>query len=303
MKKLIYVFIFLTLFVTFDYVKADEANISYEYLDGIFYNQVIDGNLSSNRVTSFHLNDRIAYCIEPGVSINTKVYDTTDWTSINLSDDLKEYIEKVGYYGYEYPSHQTNYYYIAAQELIWKAVRPDIEVAWTTGKNMTGDVIDVSREKEEIESLVNSHSLLPSFAMEAFSGYTGEEIILTDENNVLDYYDVQSSENHEIIKENNTLKIKLNSEKIPEETITLTRKYYDNAPLIIYQRGDSQKLAALRITTDKVTYFKISNIERPKPEEPQVIEVPNTGVGVRIYDCIDMIISGVGMIIGAIKIT
>ena len=42
--------------------------------------------------------------------------------------------------------------------------------------------------------------------------------------------------------------------------------------LLIYSNGESQKLAALRITTDKDTFLKIQN-----EEIPEVIEVPNTG--------------------------
>lgn len=277
MRKFVYLFLFLSLFGLFS-VRAEEANISYQRLDGIFYNISVDGRFQSNHVTSFHLNDRIAYCIEPGTEINTSVYDMGDWSLMSLSDDVKEYIEKVGYYGFEYPNHQNNYYYIAAQELIWKAVRPDAEVIWTTGVNMSGDVIDVSGYKAEIEDLVNSHSLIPSFSLEDVSDYVGSEIILEDTNGVLDYFDLSSSSYHNITKDGNKLIIKLNDEKVDTETISMSRIYYDDAPLIIYSRGSSQKLGALRITFDKSTYFTISNKEVPTPEEHyEIIEVPNTG--------------------------
>lgn len=276
MKKFIYSFLFLSL-LTFLPVKADEANISYQRLDGIYYNINLDGNFQSNHVTSFYLNDRIAYCIEPGTEINTRIYDVGDWSMISLSDDVKEYIEKVGYYGFEYPGHQNNYYYIAAQELIWKAVRPDVIVNWTTGINLTGDMIDISAYKNEIEELVRSHSLVPSFSLEEVSDFTGEKIVLEDTNGVLDNYDLSNSSYHEMVRSGNKLIIKLNDEKVETETITMSRKYYDDAPLLIYSRGSSQKLGALRITFDKSTYFTISNKEKPVYEE--VIEVPNTGLG------------------------
>lgn len=276
MKKFIYSFLFLSL-LSFLPVKADEANISYQRLDGIYYNINLDGNFQSNHVTSFYLNDRIAYCIEPGTEINTRIYDVGDWSMISLSDDVKEYIEKVGYYGFEYPGHQNNYYYIAAQELIWKAVRPDVIVNWTTGINLTGDMIDISAYKNEIEELVRSHSLVPSFSLEEVSDFTGEKIVLEDTNGVLDNYDLSNSSYHEMVRSGNKLIIKLNDEKVETETITMSRKYYDDAPLLIYSRGSSQKLGALRITFDKSTYFTISNKEKPVYEK--VIEVPNTGLG------------------------
>lgn len=280
MKKVFCSLLLLSLFIPFLSVCADEATISYQRLDGIYYNVTVDGNFQSNHVTSFHLDGRIAYCIEPGTEINTRVYDIGDWSSISLSDEVKEYIEKVGYYGYEYPNHQNNYYYIAAQELIWKAVRPDASVTWTTGANLTGDVIDISGYKAEIESLVSSHSLTPSFALEEVSDYTGSEIVLEDTNGVLENYDISFSLYHVIERDGNSLKIKLNDSKVDSEVITMTRKYYDDAPLIIYSKGSSQKLGALRITYDNSTYFILSNEEIVYEE---VVEVPNTGIGFNYF--------------------
>lgn len=280
MKKYLYLFLFLS-FLFFGSVRAEEANISYRRLDGIYFNLMIDGNFQSNHVTSFYLNDRIAYCIEPGVEINTHVYDVdTDWERFEFSSELRDYIEKVGYYGYEYPGHSTDRYYIAAQELIWKAIRPDMEVAWTTEINKSGQEIDVSFEKNEIENLVSSHSLLPSFALNGYKGYLGDEIVLEDDNGVLEQYDISESEYHNIIKEGNKITIKLNDKKVPSENIVLSRGHYDTAPLLIYSRGDSQKLAALRITGDKETYFTLENEKLPE----EVIEVPDTGIKSNLID-------------------
>lgn len=281
MRKFILTILFLSFFTCLKSVRAEEANISYQRLDGIYYNLNINGIVDSNHVTSFHLDGRIAYCIEPGVEISTKVYDIGDWSVTSLSDDVKEYIEKVGYYGYEYPGHENNYYYIAAQELIWNAVRPDINVTWTTGINLSGDVIDISSYKSEIESLVMNHSLVPSFAFSNVSGYVGEEIVLEDTNGVLDFYDISLSKYHNIIKDGNTLRIKLSDTLSDIETIDMNRIHYDDAPLLVYSRGSSQKLAAIRITTDKSVDFNIVNKEIP---EEEIIEVPNTGIHFDFFD-------------------
>ncbi len=299
MKK-IFLAVLLSLFVFTKPVLAEETTITYNKLQGIAYNQKIGGELKSNIVTFFQLKDRIAYCIEPGVAINEKYYDIGyDWSVSNLSSELKELIEKIGYYGYEYPGHNTSYYYIAAQELIWKAVRPDIDVTWTTEKNLGGSVIDISKEKDEIMSLVNNHSLIPSFSSKTFVDYVGKELILTDENNVLDYYEISDSKNHEIVKEGNILKIRLNENKVDDEEITMTRRYYDKAPLLVYSRGDSQKLAALRITTDKKSSFVIGNKEEPE----EVIEVPDTGININLGESMFMTVLGLGMVISVFKIS
>ena len=288
MKKYLFA-LFLSFIFTIN-VSASEANISYQRLDGIYFNITVDGRFQSNHVTSFHLDDRIAYCIEPGTAINTKVYDVgVDWSLISFSDEVKEYIEKVGYYGYEYPGHQTDYFYIAAQELIWKAIKPDMEVVWSSGPDKGGNIIDVTNEKKEIENLVNMHSILPSFAFQNFSGYLGDEVTIEDYNGVLDYYDISSSIHHDIVRDGNTLRIKLSDSIVPLETIKLTRRYYDDAPLLVYSKGDSQKLAALRITLDKSASFTIENEE--KPIENEVIEVPNTGVSFNIFSFMGLVLN------------
>ena len=298
MKKLFTFLLFLSICLTSHYnVQAlDSAKITYHRLDNIVYNRKIGNNFKTNYVTMFKLNDRIAYCVEPGVEITESYYDIyTDWSKVNFSDELKEYIEKLGYYGYEYPGHQTSRYYIAAQELIWKAVKPETEVVWTTGKNYTGEVIDVSKEKEEILSLVQKHDLKPSFSEKSFKAVVGNKIVLEDENNVLDDYGISSSEYHDVVKEGNTITITLNSEVVPEETLTLTRKHYDDAPLLVYSKANSQTLSALRITTDKETYIKISN-----EEAPEVVEVPNTSYN-SLSGVFGTLLVGVGIIIAKIR--
>ena len=275
MKKIFALLLFLSfcLIPTLN-VQAEEIRITYNNLDGIVYNRKIDGQFKSNRVTMFKMGDRIAYCVEPGVEITNNYYDIyEDWSKVNFSDELKELIEKIGYYGYDYPGHQTNYYYIAAQELIWKAVKPETEVVWTTGKNYTGEVIDISKEKEEILSLVEKHDLKPSFSEKSFKAEVGNKIVLEDKNDVLEDYEISSSRYHDIVKEGNKITITLNSDVVPEETLKLIRKHYDDAPLLVYHKAGSQTLSALRISTEKESYVKISN-----EEAPEIIEVPNTGV-------------------------
>lgn len=293
MKKLLALLLLLSVILRPNYnVRAEEVRITYNKLNGIAYNRTLDGKFKTNIATMFQMGDRIAYCVEPGVEITNNYYDIyDDWSTVNFSDELKEYIEKIGYYGYDYPGHHNNYYYIAAQELIWKAVRPETEVTWTTGKNFTGEVIDISKEKEEILDLVNKHDLKPSFSETLVKDEVGKTITLVDENGVLDDYDISDSEYHKIVKEENKLTITLNDKEVPEETLKLTRKHYDDAPLLVYGQKDSQTLAALRISTEKETYVKLAN-----EEVPEIVEVPNTGY----YDVsgfIGTLLVGVGLVL------
>ena len=112
MKKFLTLLLLLSISLTPNFnVQAEEVRITYNKLHGIAYNQRIDGKLKSNTVTMFQMGNRIAYCIEPGVEITDNYYDIyTDWSVFDMSDDLKSYIEKIGYYGYDYPGHQNNNY-------------------------------------------------------------------------------------------------------------------------------------------------------------------------------------------------
>ena len=296
MKKIFALLLLLFISLTPNFnVSAEEVRIKYNKLHGIAYNMKVNGKYMTNTVTMFQMGDRIAYCIEPGVEITDNYYNTyTDWSAVNFSDEVKALIEKIGYYGYDYPGHQTNYYYIAAQELIWKAVNPNVESTWTTEENYGGKVIDISKEKEEIMSLVKSHDLKPSFSEKLFKGEVGSTITLEDENNVLDDYDIMESENHDIVKEDNKLIIHLNEEVRPLEKITLKRKHYDDAPLLVYSKGNSQKLSALRITYDKDSYFSLLN-----EEVPEIVEVPNTG-SYNFALGIGTLLVGVGLVLAKI---
>ncbi|MBQ9011697.1 MAG: thioester domain-containing protein [Bacilli bacterium] len=244
-------------------------NITYERLNDTYYNLTVDGNTTSNHVTKFYLDGRLAYCIDPGMPINTKTYNSsTSWPN-TLTDEQKQQIEKIGYYGFEYPNHQTDRYYVATQELIWKTIK-NVDITWT---NSSGSVIDLTKEKNEIESLVKKHSVTPSFINETISGVNGEKLEVTDYNNILKNFTLSQTKHHKIKIEDNKLLIQLSESSI-EETVTLTRNNYDQKTLLIYSYPGSQTLASLRLSYQENFSFVIKSSEQPK----EIVEVPNTGL-------------------------
>lgn len=278
MKKIFLIILGIVMFgFSMNIVKAE--TISYKKLDNIYFNLKVDGVSSSNGVTMFYLDNRLAYCIEPGVAINTKTYNSTsDWSKTNLSLEKQKYLEKIGYYGYEYPNHQTPKYYIATQELIWRAVK-NIDVYWTTLKNGGGSVIDVSKEKNEILNLVKKHDSIPSFTNEIITGEKGTSKTIYDENMVLNDFDLSTSNDHKVEKLNNKLVINF-SDSLKEEELKLTRKNYYKDLLLVYTMPGSQSLASLRISKPEVYTFKIKSMEKPEP--PEIVKVPSTGDDYRV---------------------
>jgi len=271
MKKIWLIILSVCIFIiSLGNVRAE--SISYQYLPNIYYNLTVDGKTTSKRVTAFYLGNRLAYCIEPGKEINTPTYDTyKDWSKTNLKKETLDYIEKLGYYGYEYPNHQTDKYYIATQELIWKAVAP-VNIKWTTGQNNTGSTINVEKEKQEIINLVDAHNIKPSFIDEKIIGKIKETKEIQDINGVLNNYEIISKSNHNLKIEDNRLKITFSEEETGLEEIILKRKTYDMKTLLVYVKPGSQQLASLRLSNKEEVKFYIEN----QKESEEIVRVPST---------------------------
>ena len=275
MKKLSLIILSVCIFV-FSLGSVRAETISYKRLPNIYFNLTVDGKAESNHVTAFILGNRLAYCIEPGKDITTKTYDTyKDWSKTNFSKETRDYIEKLGYYGYEYPGHQTDKYYIATQELIWKAVNRDTNIYWTTGENGSGQIINIEKEKQDILDLVNSHDIKPSFIDEKIKGKVGETIEIEDTNKVLNNYEISESKNHKVEIKDNKLLITFNNEETDPEKLSLTKKKYDSKTLLVYVKDASQKLAALRLSSDETETIEIQNYKEKEPEK-EIVRVPST---------------------------
>src|SRR5574344_772918 len=200
-----------------------QDNLQIKYLDNIYYVQhsnVDSSDYRSYKAGMFYVDGKLAYCFEPGTSITSHEYATSDWSVANLTASQRHYIEMVGYYGYEYSNHQASKYYLATQELIWESVK-DIRVYWTTEQYGNGSEINVDAEKNEILSLIAQHDNRPSF-------------------------------------NGNTLSIKVNA--TGEDQIRLVRSHYDNDVNLVYYSGNSQKLVHTRISDPVVSAINIKSV-------------------------------------------
>lgn len=145
---------------------------------------------ASDKLLNYFIDGEIAYCIEPNIHVGTNNYNMGSWADTGLSDDIKERLILIGYYGYTYTGHQTLKYRIAAQVMIWETVMRDgyVKVSkdyWGRGQNL-----DISAERSEIENLIAHHHDRPSFNGEFHKTQKGKSIVLTDTNNVLSQFDV-----------------------------------------------------------------------------------------------------------------
>jgi hypothetical protein len=247
MKKLLCLVMLSFVFLMKGEALENDTKITFDNMKSYYYEIKGNNMYLSNYTTRFIANGKTAYCIEPGVDIETSTYDSVGWSNTNFSKKDSEYLELLGYFGYDYPTHKTDRYYLATQELIWEYVGK-VEARFTTAKNGAGTEINLTNEKKDILKLISEYQKDPNFEKTKFSIKNENEI--TDLNEVLSNYEITNTDGLDIKNEGNTLKFK-NDEASTKE-ITLKYKKYTNETTLVYVKGSNQKLATLRLSSDKI---------------------------------------------------
>ena len=259
MKKLKYLMLFIVVLITGStivYAGTNDSRIEKHRFDDAY--AVYDG---TDRVHLFYaerftLNGNTAYCIEPGVAINTEVYSSTeDFNISGLSNDVKRYVRLVAYYGYDYSGHGTRNYYLAAQELIWEKITGRA-TKWVSTLDVNGSEISVANEKNEIERLVRNHTVTPSFDETTVELDVGVNKSITDTRGVLSEYQVYDTNLDSVSINGNTLNIKANNLN-KDYNLTLIRKNYTTKVALLYYDGANQKLISSGVTDPVIAVLNI----------------------------------------------
>ena len=256
MKKFI---LLLALFLLCDIVHASHLDLV--PIDGVFSSQrnMSNGSYFSSNQKKYYMDGRIVYCVEPGAPIYTNYYNgVLDLYSAGINSLVVDRISLIGYFGYDYPGHSNDRYFMATQELIWETVGNN-EVHFTTGINNTGNMINIDYEKNEIMSLVNQYQVKPSFDTELVSGVYGDKTVLIDSNNVLSNYEVKSG-NAYIDGD----KLFISFDKLGSDSILLSHKKYDDSSSVFYMDSDSQDFMFLRAPDINSVVYVESYIPRNK---------------------------------------
>lgn len=234
MKK--FIILIALLFFCHD-VKALEVLLRIDNIDNT-YTYYYDSELGRNRylyASKYIFNSNVAYCLELGKKIESNIYNmSSSFDEINMDRDDIAFIKLISYYGYDYPHHNSDKYYMATQELIWKRLS-NTSVKWVKDLNPS-NVIDVSFEKNEIMSLVNNHYVKPSFDNYEVEMVLGKDLVITDTNGVLENYEVDSKyariDGNKLIIDG----------MIDTDEIILNKKNYNDRVFFVYSSGNSQKM-------------------------------------------------------------
>ena len=154
MKKIIF---FITIFlIAISNALAEEVTLIRDRIDdtyAFYYDKTLERDrfLYANKYT---FGSTIAYCLELGKTIDSNIYTyTTSFEELNYDKGKLDFIKLIAYYGYDYPGHDTDNYYMAAQEIMWNRLT-NSEIKWVI--NMEPDkYINVEKEKSNIMTLFN----------------------------------------------------------------------------------------------------------------------------------------------------
>ena len=249
MKKIIIFLVLAIILVLPTRIKAGEMDsyANYHEYHSAYAKRMKNGvELKPSVLALFTIDDKTAYCVEPGVLADRWTYynSTDDNKYVGISDELSKRLNLIGYYGYDYPGHQTNRYYMATQELIWRETGIS-DMRWEESFDPS-KVIDIEYEKSEILRLIEEHKKEPQFDIKN-SYLIGDIITLEDNNNVLKDYEVADGD---IIINGNTITLTIKE----NNNFTLRRKGHGSGARYFYKEGYQTIGSFLSLPEYKVSY-------------------------------------------------
>lgn len=202
------------------------------------------GERYKTKLYYIYVDGKIAYCIEPGMILYEGNYDEATFEKIGISDEQKEKMEILAYYGYQYKNHQTLDYYMATQALIW-------EVLGCTNVEFENHNID--NLKIEILNLANNHQILPSFNNQIIESFPQEKIELVDTNNVLENFTVEKGS---ATIDKNKLSF-ITSDKNEEILLKENETNGQIGISLAYFKSSSQSVASFLLNSNKLRNSKV----------------------------------------------
>ncbi len=199
-------------------------------------------------------NGEVAYCIEPMVapieagnadevplpSFNSiRVFLMPEVSSsigprVTLSQNIKNKINLIANYGYDYPGHKTDKYRAAAQIMIWE------ELGFSVDRG-----INVTTEYNTIKKLVDTHYDRPSWNSTKQKVKKGQVVTLSGANTFS--YDSSNSKGVSVKVEGNSFKVTVNNPNDAKFSV-LKKVGKANGVPIVYGSGSSQMVLVGRST-------------------------------------------------------
>lgn len=194
---------------------------------------------------------KIAYCIEPGVSLYngtyTGFYDLSMIeiaNTVNLSLEQLNKLSLIAYFGWGYNGHYGYEWIVATQSLIWDEI--GLEFQYTSKNNpsnpwkyVISTPIGVQEKMEEIKKLIDKYLEKPNFPTHIKIGINDQYILNTIQS--LENYSISSCINCSAYLNENQLIIRPTTDQ--DGSIHLIKKIQDwDTSFIVYEHKSGQNM-------------------------------------------------------------
>lgn len=215
----------------------------------------INNQFGFDYISYLTVGDKTVFCIEP-MQLFTEGLDyhedTAKWDE--LSEQTRQAIWEISYYGYSYPGHQTAKYYTATQCMIWQAVTG----TWYQPYEMDGTTIyDISGEMAEINRLRSQPQGRPSFNNQTVKMGLNSPVTLTDTKGTLGNYSITNANGINASVDGNNLTVAITSENY-DKSITFSRNFSARDVNVIYGSAGYQRVIWLASRRDPSPDFKLN---------------------------------------------
>lgn len=215
---------------------------------------VFDNDAGYTYIVHLRINGNTVFCIQPGILFTTDgqyPQDYVYWDS--LSEQQRQAIWEISYYGYDYPGHQTPNYYVATQLLIWQEV-----TRWYDPYTPDGSqYLDVSAELNEINYLRSQPKGRPSFHNQTIKMGLNTPVTVTDTKGVLGNFNVTSSDGVNANVNGNSVTYTITSENYAKSA-TYKSNISSYECNIVYGGDGEQKVVFLAKRKDPTPNFKVN---------------------------------------------
>ena len=250
-KKILF-FMLLILFNSPIYAKE----IKVDYLKNITANRYSKEQTYSGKLGFILDGDRVIYCIEPFKWIGDN-YDINNNYFNSFDNYTNDYIRLVANYTDQLVQKRDVRYYMAAQSLIWESIT-DGAFTFTTNDGIFGTTIFVDEEKKEIDNYAKTFLKKPDFGSIDIKGNMYEIIELTDNNNVLQTFNIINESKNEVWSDGNKLFIKILSSDSGQIKFD---KSIGEGDAIYYHNEQRQDLADLKSKVSNSFSITVSSNE------------------------------------------
>lgn len=219
-------------------IETGDEPTEFEYTDGYFF----------GRLYFYNAGGQLAYCVEPHVVFESGHKSSITLDAYNkLSDSIKNRVQLIDYYAKTLGAETNSTIRATAQFMIWEAVHERFKVANMNFTNYSHETYN--QIAGQINEMIDNHYLVPSFNQSSHQLKVGQSITLSDTNQVLDKYQLVSTDPSVVSVAQNQNSITLTAHKSGSAVIKgkkVAPKYIGTS--LVFLGGSSQDIGVFYLT-------------------------------------------------------